>query len=52
MVVMGHILPEIPCVKATKAKKHEKLECSCFETKNLGSPIPKSNKERALVRNM
>lgn len=43
-------LPEIQCVTDTNAKEHEKPECSCSETKHLGSSMPQCNKERARLR--
>lgn len=45
-------LPEIQCVTAANAKEHEKPECSCSETKYLGSSMPPNNKERAWLRSM
>lgn len=45
-------LPEIQCVTAANAKEREKPDCSCSETKHLGSPMPHSNKERAWLRSM
>lgn len=39
-------LPAIQCIPGANAKEHEKPECSCLMTKQLGSFLPKSNKEK------
>lgn len=45
-------LPEIQCVIAANAKEREKPECSCSETKHLGSSMLKSNKGRECLRSI
>lgn len=50
-ILSGEIpLPKIQCVTAANAKEHEKPECSCAETKYLGSSMPQTSKESSWLR--